>query len=114
MSFSYELSTKDQLTTVKPKGRILDISEAEGLIKEVGEKIESGSNKLIFNMKDLEYMNSAGLNMLINLLTKSRNHSGEMVLCELSDSVSKLMITSKLQNIFSIEENEAEAIKKLN
>lgn len=114
MSFSYELSTNGKLTTVKPKGRILDISEAEGLINEVDQKIAAGNNKLLFNMKDLEYMNSAGLNMLINLLTKSRNHSGEMVLCELSDSVSKLMITSKLQNIFDIATDEAEAIKKLN
>ena len=100
MSFSYELSTDGQLTTVKPKGRILDISEAEGLMSEVGEKIEAGSNKILFNLKNLEYMNSAGLNMLINLLTKSRNHSGEMILCELSDSVSKLLVTSKLNNIF--------------
>ncbi|MAY82844.1 MAG: hypothetical protein CMP59_01795 [Flavobacteriales bacterium] len=114
MSFSYELSTDGKLTTVKPKGRILDISEAEDMIQEVGEKIEAGSNKLLFNLKELDYMNSAGLNMLINLLTKSRNNYGEMVLCELSDSVSKLLVTSKLQNIFSIEENEADAIKKLN
>ena len=114
MSFSYELSTSGKLTTIRPKGRILDISEAEELINEVGAKIEAGNNKLLFNMKALEYMNSAGLNMLINLLTKSRNHSGEMVLCELSNSVNKLLITSKLQNIFEIEAKEADAIKKLN
>jgi len=114
MSFSYELNTEGRLTIVKPKGRILDISEADALMKEVGEKIEAGSNKLLFNLKELEYMNSAGLNMLINLMTKSRNHYGEMVLCELSDPVSKLLVTSKLQNIFKIEESEAEALKKLN
>jgi len=114
MSFSYDLSTQGKLTTVKPKGRILDISEAESLLREVEEKIEAGSNKLLFNMRELEYMNSAGLNMLINLLNKSRNHYGELVLCGLSESVNKLIVTSKLHNIFTIVSDEEKALEKLN
>ena len=102
------------MQTVHMKGRILDLSEAEGMMEKVSSNIEDGQTKLLFNLKELDYMNSSGLNVLINLLTKSRNHYGEMVLCELSDKVEKLLVTSKLHDIFKITENEAEARKLLN
>lgn len=114
MKFTYDINSEGKIQTVRMNGRILDTSETEDMMEQVSKNIEDGQSQLIFNLKDLDYMNSSGLNILINLLTKSRNHYGEMVLCELSDNVEKLLITSKLQNIFKIAENEAEAKKLLN
>ena len=94
---------------VSLKGRILDRSEAEKMMEEVSKNIDDGKTKLIFNFEELDYMNSAGLNVLITLLTKSRNNYGEMALCNLSDKVRNLLVTSKLQNIFKIVDSEEAA-----
>lgn len=108
MSFSYDLKLEGNIQLIYPKGRILDRSEAEKMIEEVSKNIDEGKNKLVFNFGELDYMNSAGLNVLITLLTKSRNNYGEMALCNLSDKVRNLLITSKLQNIFKILDSEEE------
>ena len=94
------------------KGRILDRSEAEEMMEKVSKNINEGKNRLIFNLEELDYMNSAGLNVLITLLTKSRNNYGEMVLMNLSDKVRNLLVTSKLQNIFKIVDS-IEAAKEI-
>ena len=112
MSFSYELNIENNIQMIYPEGRILDRSEAEKMMDEISANVDDGKTKLIFNFEKLDYMNSAGLNVLITLLTKSRNNYGEMVLCNLSDKVRKLLVTSKLQNIFKILESE-EAAREL-
>jgi len=109
MSFSYDLGIEGNLQMVSLKGRILDRSEAEKMMEEVSKNIDDGKTKLIFNFEKLDYMNSAGLNVLITLLTKSRNNYGEMALCNLSDKVRNLLVTSKLQNIFKIVDSEEAA-----
>jgi anti-sigma B factor antagonist len=114
MSFSYNLTIEGNLQIVQMEGRILDRSEADTMMDEVSKNIEEGKNKLIFNFDGLDYMNSAGLNVLITILTKSRNHYGEMVLCNLSEKVRNLLVTSKLQNIFKLVDTEVDAREKLN
>ncbi len=106
MSFSYDLKTEGNVQLVSLKGRILDRSEADKMLAETSKNIDDGKTDLIFNFEELDYMNSAGLNVLITLLTKSRNSYGDMVLYNLSDKVMNLLVTSKLQNIFKIVENE--------
>ena len=65
------------------------------------------------NFREMEYMNSAGLSVLITILTQSRNNYGELLLCNVPDKISKLLVTSKLHNIFNVVDSEDEAIKAL-
>lgn len=114
MSFSYQLELDGTTQIIKLNGRILDRSEADDLMEEVSKNIEAGKNKVICNFSGLEYMNSSGLNVLISILNKNRNHYGEMAICNLSDKVKNLLVTSKLQNIFKMVDTEAEAKELLN
>ncbi len=113
MNFTYEIKKRDKVLVVYPKGRILDKSEAEELLAEVLKKIKAGSNKILMNFHEMEYMNSAGLSVLITLLTQSRNNYGELLLCKVPEKISKLLVTSKLHNIFNVVDSEDEAIKAL-
>jgi anti-sigma B factor antagonist len=113
MGFEYTLESDDKIVVVYPKGRILDKSEGADMLQELEKKISDGNRHVIINLQGLDYMNSGGLTILINLLTKCRNQYGEMVLCEVGEKISKLLITSKLQNIFTIVETEQEAKEKL-
>lgn len=113
MNFTYESKQIGKVLIIYPKGRILDKSEAEELITVVEEKIKAGINKILMNFREIEYINSAGLSVLITILTQSRNNYGELLLCNVPDKISKLLVTSKLHNIFNVVYSEDEAIKAL-
>ena len=58
-------------------------------------------------------MNSSGLNVLIQLLTKTRNNGGESVIFNVNKKITELLIITKLNTLFKIAETEEEAIKML-
>jgi len=64
-------------------------------------------------LKELSYINSTGINVLINLLTKARNAGGELAICNINESIKKLLIISKLNTIFNSFESENEALETL-
>ena len=113
MKFEYLIKEVENIVIIQFIGSILDKSEADNLLEAVDNYLENGKNKFIINLNKIDYMNSSGLGIMINLLTKSRNKYGELVVCEIPEKVKKLLVTSKLQNIFQITESEELAIKKL-
>ncbi|MCS6822749.1 MAG: STAS domain-containing protein [Cytophagaceae bacterium] len=57
----------------------------------------------------VKFMNSAGLGVLIMLLTKFRNKNGELILINPSEHIKKLLIITKLHSIFTIVGSDEEA-----
>ena len=62
------------------------------------------------NLQDLEYINSSGFNNLLKILTSSRNMGGDTFLCNINSVIETLLITTKLNTIFRVE-NEIENLK---
>jgi len=65
------------------------------------------------DISEVKYINSSGIGVLITILTKFRNQDGEVCLVNPSEHVKKLLIITKLNAIFSIENKMADAISKL-
>jgi len=61
----------------------------------------------------MEYMNSNGLNILINILTLTRSKGGEVVLANIPARINKLLVITKLDSVFEIKDSIANAKKKL-
>ncbi len=115
MEFSYIIEKlPQQIAKVSLKGDILDKESCNNLMMEVDHHLMDGHNKLIINLKELNYMNSAGLSSLISLLTKARNVGGEAVIYGLNNRIKQLIVLTKLNTIFSVMETEDEAIKTIN
>jgi anti-sigma B factor antagonist len=114
MKFEFKVEELNEIVIIHFIGSIFDKSEATDLLTSIDDYLEKGTNKFIVNLSQIDYMNSSGLGILINILTKSRNKYGELVVCEIPDKVVKLLVTSKLKNIFKITESQDLAIEKLN
>lgn len=84
------------------EGRILSMFDAEPLLEEVEELIQKGHALFILDLSKTEYLNSEGLNVLLKILTRTRNVGGETVLCRISGELEKLFIITKLAHIFAI------------
>ena len=113
MSFSYKLELLENIVIIYFKGRIFDKSEADELYGELDTLISVGKNKMIVDFSNIDYINSSGLNVLINLLNKSRDSYGELIICNIPEKVLKLIVTSKLENIFKIEDSKESALQKI-
>lgn len=110
--FTYIISEKPKYILISISGRLIEKEAAEPLIKEVESLIDNGKNKFVVDGKNLEYMNSSGLSVLLHILTKARNSGGEAVLCELSKKVKQLFIITKLTSVYSVVDSFSEAEKK--
>ncbi len=94
---------------VRLAGRLMDDETAHSMVDSVEELIDNGAHKLTLDMAKLEYLNSSGLNSLVNLLTKARSNGGDVVLSALSDKVKSLFIVTKLNTVFTVVDSIDEA-----
>jgi len=79
------------------------ISEFENrqILQKVAHIIENGANRFVIDLSKLRFLNSAGLNFLISVLTKSRNAGGDTVITNVSEDASKLLVLTKLKHVFT-------------
>jgi len=109
-----ELKTEEREDTmiVSLIGNLIDQQQSEEIFLFWEKEMENGRKKFIVDMSDAKYMNSTGLNILINLLTKTRNNGGEVILTNLSEKIKELYMITKLDSIFTITDNLDDAVKK--
>lgn len=110
----YTHTLKDNVLTLKLKGDLIGEDSGVDIIELVNDTIQNNIILCIIDISELRYINSSGIGVLITILTKFRNKGGEVCLLKPSESVQKLLIITKLNAIFSIVENEEEALEILN
>jgi len=113
MILDYTITEDNSFQILVLKGELIDKNQAVDLIKKVDELLDAGKTKWIINLEELKYMNSSGLNVLIQLLTKTRTRGGESVICHVSKKVNELLIITKLNTLFKIVDTKEEAYKIL-
>lgn len=114
MTFDYEIEKDAHFTIIYFKGNLIEKYEAENILAEVNELILERKNNFILDFKDFDYLKSSGLNVLLNILTKSRIASGETIICEVPEKLKKLFIITKLDAVFTSTSTLEEAKNKFN
>lgn len=109
MAFSYKLNKTDDLVVLEMEGRLVDKVEAIEISVEIEEELAEGTSKFIIDLSKLDYMNSTGLNILINLMNKARNEGGEAVIVGAQPRIQALFEVTKLDSIFKLTKNREEA-----
>ncbi len=113
MNFEYTTESMPKAVVFHLQGEIIDKNQAMGFLDEISRFIASGKTKFILELSALKYMNSSGLNILVNTLTKARNAGGEVAVCNVSKKVTDLFVITKLDSIFHIEPTLEDALNKL-
>ena len=113
MVLDYKITEENNIQILVLKGELIDKNQATDLLKNIDELLESGKNKLIIDLSDLKYINSSGLNVLIQLLTKTRTNGGESVICNVSKKVNELLIITKLNTLFKVSDTKQAALALL-
>ncbi|MBW2439410.1 MAG: STAS domain-containing protein [Deltaproteobacteria bacterium] len=109
-----EISQKEEngIVSIAIKGRLdADSSlEAEQVVKEA---LGGDTNRLLFNLGELEYLSSAGLRVLLSAAKEMRRRDGKIVLCALNEFVKEIFEVSGFQSLIPITESVESGIEAL-
>lgn len=105
-----DLQEKRGILIISVEGKMVGGPDATFLSEQLHGLIEKGQKHFVVNMEKVDWMNSSGLGILIGGLTTVRNHGGDFKLCCLGKKTKELMQITKLERVFSIYNNEEEAI----
>jgi len=109
MEFKHEI--KRNTLVLKLTGDLIGEDNGAAIIEVVVGALQEKVLTCVVDISALRYINSAGIGVLITILTKFRNKNGEVHLVKPSESVQKLLVITKLNAIFHIVQTEDEVIK---
>ena len=99
------------ITILDLQGKIMFGDGDEELRAAVDEVIESGEVKLILNMAEVSYVDSAGLSELVRSYVSAHKRLGRLVLLDLTRKVEDLLVMTKLLKVFDPFESEEAAVR---
>jgi anti-sigma B factor antagonist len=92
-------------------GKIL-IGEGDDALREaVNKLVDSGKTKILLNLADVPYVDSAGLGEIVRCYTTVSKKGGKLKLLNLTKKIQDLLSITKLLTVFETFESEPEAIK---
>ena len=101
-------------------GKIL-IGEGDDTLRETVQKlIDEGKIKVVLNMVEVPYVDSAGMGEIVRCFTTIRKQAekleqgGRLKLLSLTKKIQDLLAITKLLTMFEVFDNEAEAIASFN
>ncbi len=105
---------KDKVLIINLHGHV-DLYVSEKIEKEINNLISSESKShVILNLRDVDYVSSAGLGVFITLTGKLKKKKRKFVLCNIDDDVMKIFAVLKLTEVFNISDTEENALKFIN
>jgi anti-sigma B factor antagonist len=99
------------VTVLDLKGKML-IGEGDELLREkINDLVEGGKNKILLNLAEVPYVDSAGLGEIVRCYTTVSRSSGQLKLMNLTKRLEDLMSITKLLTVFDTYDNEETALK---
>ncbi|MBJ6363462.1 anti-sigma F factor antagonist [Paenibacillus sp. GCM10012307] len=113
MSLQVELEHYRNVLIVRLRGE-LDHHTAETVKQKMEDAIIRGtSDHVILSLKDLAFMDSSGLGVILGRYKLLKSRGGKMVVCDVNASVYRLLELSGLFKILTIHDNERLALSSL-
>jgi anti-sigma B factor antagonist len=110
MSMKFTTREVDGITVLDLSGKIM-LGEGSVTIRDaVRDVLAKGSNQILLNLADINYIDSSGIGELVSGLTAVKNAGGALKLLQLTKKVKDLLQITKLYTVFDIYDDEAEAI----
>ena len=92
-------------------GKIV-LGEGDLQVKDrVKDLLADGQRKILLNLGDVSYIDSAGLGAMISCYTTAKREGGQMKLVNLTKRVQDLLTITKLITVFETYDSEKEALE---
>lgn len=99
--FDKEIKIEDDIQTVKLTGD-LDVYSEEDFKESIEEKIDVNKD-LVFDLKDLDYLDSTGLGMFMLIYNKQKENGKSVKIINTKENIKKLFKITDLSDLFDME-----------
>jgi len=105
-------TTDQNIKVIQLPKRIL-MADAKQTKKSLHNFLNKKQPRLAIDMRDVEFIDSSGLAVLVNCLQTCRRKSGDVCLFGMKDTVQALFELTRLHTVFPIEPRQQDAIVRL-
>jgi anti-sigma B factor antagonist len=100
----------DSVSILDLTGKIV-LGEGDGQVRDrIKDLLADGQRKILLNLSDISYIDSAGLGALISSYTTTKREGGQLKLVNLTKRVQDLLAITKLITVFDTYEDEQVAL----
>lgn len=104
----------DGITILNLEGRIVLGEESNALREQVKSLLAAGKRKVVLNMGQVTYIDSAGLGTLVAAHHSARTQGATLKLSNLGKKFQEILQVTKLLTVFEVYDSEAAAISSFN
>jgi anti-sigma B factor antagonist len=99
------------VTILSLQGRVTLGDESSQLRSAIKELLKQGKKRLVLDLANVTYIDSAGLGTLVAAYTSARNEGGEIRLAGVTKNFGQLLNITKLVTVFNVHNTVEEAVK---
>ena len=109
MSLSFESRRVGRMTIVACHGRIV-FGEESSTFEAYLDALITTDPLILLNLRGVDFVDSAGLGLLVRYLTRAQNASGTLRVCEVSPTLDRVLSVTRLKPVLQPHAKEADAI----
>ncbi len=99
------------VTLLDLKGK-MTLGEGDELLKDkINSMIQQGQRKIVLNLAEVPYIDSAGLGEIVRTYTTISRQGGQLKLLNLTKRITDLLSITKLLTVFDTYDTEADAVR---
>ena len=98
------------VTVLDMNGRLV-LDETDYFRRRIEDLIREKRLKIVLNLKDITYIDSAGIGMMVGKYLSVRRQGGDVKLLHLSPRSTRVMTITKLMTVFEAFESEEQAVR---
>jgi anti-sigma B factor antagonist len=102
----------DEVLVVKPAEKRLDAKVAVSFKESMVNFINSGSNLIVLDLSDVEFVDSSGLGAIVSSL-KVLGRKGDIVISGVGSSVLQMFSLTRMDKVFKMFPSQDEAVQAL-
>ncbi len=100
----------DGVSVLALEGRIVLGEESNALREKLKSLIVEGKKKIVLNMDNITYIDSAGLGILVAAHCSAKTRGASLLLCHLGRKFKEVLQITKLLTVFEVCDTEAAAV----
>ena len=101
----------NDVTILDLKGKIT-LGEGDEVLKDkINSLILQNRKRILLNLEDVPYIDSAGLGEIVRTYTTVSRQGGQLKLVNLTKRITDLLSITKLLTVFETYDNEADAVR---
>jgi len=98
--------------TIIDMGGKMTLGEGDELLRDkVNSLVQQGQKRIVLNLAEVPYIDSAGLGEIVRTYTTVSRNGGSLKLLSLTKRIQDLLSITKLLTVFETFESEADAVR---